>query len=329
MVPPTVDVVTFAFRSEGESKKVIVTSGPGALRVDEPTEGYSFIYNPVTQFYTGLEHLNYSYWEFSWPEVRTAVEKSARHEQRLQQLNNEGLNPDSAPGDGSAPPQTPAPSADSGTLPSSDNASADTNAAPSVNTLPPTQAPAPPPGSDAGSLGGGDDSGYVWKPTTEKKRIAGLDCIHWTGETISGENCDVWCYAGTAAQGDQRHPATAHGGRADGAGAGAHHRARLHFPGLRRADPLRRDAGDDHLGRRPGEGRVPPRKDGDAPGQARALHRAEALHQDHAGDDGRPDRPAARTGPARRSQAVSRRSLRSAPGALDARHGLLGPVNRP
>jgi hypothetical protein len=153
-IPAFLDVVTFEFRTENENHKVVVTTSPLLLRVDEPDDRYSIIYNPQTDFYTGLEHGNYTYWEFSWPEVRDAVENSKRHESRLQELSNEGLNGDTTP-----PPTTNAP----GTSTSS---------------------------------AGGDDSGYVWHPTTEKKRISDLDCVRWTGDTVSGENVEVWCYSG-------------------------------------------------------------------------------------------------------------------------------------
>jgi hypothetical protein len=151
--PAFLDVVSFEFKADGENHKVVVTSSPILLRVDEPADGYSVIYNPQTDHYTGLEHRNCTYWEFSWPEVRDAVENSKRHEARLQELSNEGLNSD-----------------------------ADT---PSIN--------AP---NAASPSDGSDDSGYVWHPTTDTKRIAGLDCVRWTGDTVSGESVEAWCYNG-------------------------------------------------------------------------------------------------------------------------------------
>jgi len=155
--PAFVDQITFAFRSDEQNHKVVVTTSPTLQRIDEPDERYSFIYNPATQFYVGLEHDNDTYWTFSWPEVRAAVEASKRGEKRLQDLSIAGLGPDN-----------PAPA---------------TNAP--VATTP-----------DTSALATGDDSGYVWRPANEKKRIADLDCTRWTGETVSGENCEVWCYAG-------------------------------------------------------------------------------------------------------------------------------------
>jgi hypothetical protein len=155
--PAFLDVVSFEFRADGENHKVVVTTGPTLLRVDEPADGYSIIYNPQTDHYTGLEHRNYTYWEFSWPEVRDAVENSKRHEARLQELSNEGLNGDIAP------PSTNAPNA-------------------------------------ASSSAGSDDSGYVWHPTTDKKRIADLECVRWTGDTVSGESVEAWCYGGPLPQ---------------------------------------------------------------------------------------------------------------------------------
>jgi len=152
-VPAFVDVVSFEFNADGENHKVVVTSSPTLLRVDEPEDHYSVIYNPQTEHYTGLEHGNYTWWEFSWPEVRDAVENSKRHEARLQELSIEGLNDDTSP--------------------------------PSTNAS-----------DDASSSAGSDDSGYVWQATTDKKRIANLDCVRWTGDTVSGENVEAWCTNG-------------------------------------------------------------------------------------------------------------------------------------
>ena len=132
-----------------------MTTGPTLLRVDEPDDGYSVIYDPQTEHYTGLEHRNYTYWEFSWPEVRAAVENSKRYEARLQELSNEGLNSDVRPAPRPTPMRAPHP-----------------------------RRPA------------ADDSGYVWHPTAEKKRIAGLDCVRWTADTVSGEPVEAWCYGG-------------------------------------------------------------------------------------------------------------------------------------
>jgi hypothetical protein len=151
--PAFLDVVSFEFHADGENHKVVVTTSPTLLRVDEPDDGYSIIYNPQTDHYTGLEHRNYTYWEFSWPEVRAAVENSKRHEARLQELSNEGLNGDTAS------PATNAPNA-------------------------------------ASSSAGSDDSGYVWRATTDKKRIADLDCVRWTGDTVSGVSVEAWCANG-------------------------------------------------------------------------------------------------------------------------------------
>jgi hypothetical protein len=155
--PSYLNVVTFAFESDGQKRKVIVTTSPAVQRIDEPDDRWSFIYNPATQFYTGLEHGNFTYWTFSWPEVRASVEASKRGEKRLQDMSLNGLN--------------------------SDNPSPETNA-------PASTAP------DANTLATGDDTGYVWKQTAEKKRIAGLECERWTGDSVSGEACTVWCYNG-------------------------------------------------------------------------------------------------------------------------------------
>ncbi len=78
---------------------------------------------------------------------------------RLQELGNEGLNADS---------DTPSLNAN----PTSGN-SASTSAEPA------------------------DDSGYVWRATTDKKRIADLECVRWTGDSLSGESVEAWCYAGS------------------------------------------------------------------------------------------------------------------------------------
>jgi hypothetical protein len=154
--PSVLNVATFAYNNDNQNRKVVVTTSSGLQRVDEPDDRWSFIYDPTTQDYTGLEHGNYSYWTFSWPEVRVALEGSKRGEKRLSDMSLSGLNAD--------------------------------NPAPTTN--------APPAAPDAASLATGDDTGYVWKQTGDKKRIAGLECQRWTGESISGENCVVWCYNG-------------------------------------------------------------------------------------------------------------------------------------
>ena len=156
--PASLDSVTFTFRDGGVDGKVTVTSSPTLLRVDEPLDRWSFIYNPTTQIYTGLEHDNYTYWSFSWTEVRNVVEGSKRGSKRLQDMSLNGLNAD-----------IPDPS---------------TNAPPTAVT------------PDTTSLATGDDTGYVWKQAGGKKRIAGLDCERWTGSSLSGEDCEVWCYNG-------------------------------------------------------------------------------------------------------------------------------------
>jgi hypothetical protein len=155
--PAYVNVLTFAYSGDNQNRKVIVTTSPTLVRIDEPDDRWSFLYNPATQFYTGLEHGNFTYWTFSWPEVRAAVEVSKRGEKRLQDMTLNGLN--------------------------SDNPSPETNAPASAEP-------------DTNALATGDDTGYVWKQTGDKKRIAGLECERWTGDSVSGENCAVWCYNG-------------------------------------------------------------------------------------------------------------------------------------
>jgi hypothetical protein len=149
-VPAFLDVVTFLVHTDGENHKLIVTTGPGVMRVDEPDDRYSIIYHSQTEHYTGLEHGNYTYWEFSWPEVQAAVKASKRYESHLQEMTLDGI-------DGSA--QTPA-----------------------------TNAPADP----VASLPD-DNSGYVWHQTTDRKKIAGVDCLRWAGDSVSGESVEVWC----------------------------------------------------------------------------------------------------------------------------------------
>jgi hypothetical protein len=151
-LPAFLDVTTFSVRTEGETRKLIVTTTPTLVRIDAPEDRYSVIYDPKTEHYIGLEHSNYTWWEFSWPEVRGAVEASKRYESRLEQLNQEGVNNP----DPSAPP-------------------AATNG-PS-ETVP-------------------DDAGYVWRPSTTTRKIDGLTCTLWTGDTVSGDSVEAWCYNG-------------------------------------------------------------------------------------------------------------------------------------
>ena len=153
--PSVLNVVTFSYYDDSRTRKVVVTTSPTLQRVDELDDRWSFFYDPATQIYTGLEHGNYTFWTFSWPEVRGSLETSKRGERRLQDMSLDGINPD--------------------------------------NLTPSTNAPAAP---DPSALATGDDTGYVWKQTADKKRIAGLECQRWTGESVSGENCVVWCYNG-------------------------------------------------------------------------------------------------------------------------------------
>src|ERR1700761_6009743 len=97
--PAFLDVVAFVVHTDGGNHKLVVTSGSGLLRVDETDDGYSILYDQSTDHYTGLEHRNYTYWDFSWPEVRRAVRTSKRYETHLEELNAQGVM-----GDPSAPP---------------------------------------------------------------------------------------------------------------------------------------------------------------------------------------------------------------------------------
>ena len=206
--PAFLDVVSFEFRADGENHKVVVTPVPPCCASTSRTTATASSTIRKRDHYTGLEHRNYTYWEFSWPEVRAAVENSKRYETRLQELGNEGIE--------------------------------------RRYILPPsTQCP----GRRILHSAGGDDSGYVWRPTTDKKRIADLDCVRWTGETVSGESVEAWCYRRPAAQGSDRRWTPSRDQRTHGAGAGPHHRARLYLSRLRRADQRRRHPRAHHLGR--------------------------------------------------------------------------------
>jgi hypothetical protein len=166
-IPDRLDVVTFNVLSDGEERKLIVTPTPTLLRVDAATDGYSIIYNAPMEYYIGLENRNYTYWEFSWPQVKSAVESTQRYETRLREVGDESM---------SGATSAPDPSLPGGGV-----------IAPPLDTNIPTGT-APPPASD--------DSGYVWHPTNDKRRIAGFDCVKWTGESLSNEPVEAWCYAG-------------------------------------------------------------------------------------------------------------------------------------
>jgi hypothetical protein len=168
-VPAVVDVVTFNYRTEGEQHHLAITSTPARLRVDELDDGYSIIYDPQTEFYTGLENRNYTYWEFSWPQVKTAVQSSQRGEARLRELGAEGFNGDS-------PDTSPAPAP-------TDSATA---SPPDTNS----------PDATSSASAGSDTSGYTWQPATEHKRVAGFDCVRWVGHSLSAGDVNAWCHAG-------------------------------------------------------------------------------------------------------------------------------------
>ncbi len=178
VIPAVLDVVTFEVRDEDGSRKIVVTPAPGLLRVDVPDDGLSIIYRPATQFYIGLENRNYTYWEFSWPDVEAAVKGSTRYQTRLKDLGTEGLNGYLPDADGTAP-STNAPT---------DNPFAASDTLMDTNS-PPAPAPTPaavPPASE-------NVSGYVWRPAGDKKRIADIDCVKWTGESVSGSPVEAWC----------------------------------------------------------------------------------------------------------------------------------------
>lgn len=158
--PAFLDVVTFDLHEDGENHRMVVTTGPTQLRIDETNDGYSIIYDPQADHYTGLEHRNYTYWEFSWSEVRAAVANTKRYEAHLRDLNTEGV---------AGYDQT----ANAANAASSQSASA--------------------------SLGS-DNSGYVWKSTADRKRVAGLDCLRWVGDSVSGESIEAWCTNGPLPQ---------------------------------------------------------------------------------------------------------------------------------
>jgi hypothetical protein len=168
--PAFVDTVTFNIESSGNRHVLTVISAPGLVRIDAPIDRLSIIYDPATEHYTGLEHSNYTYWEFTWPAVRDAVQNTHRYAQRLQDLGPELMEENAI-----TPPAT------------SSDASSNTDASS-------TAAAAPDPNATSATSSVGDDtSGYVWHTTIDKKRIAGYDCVHWVGETVAGEKIDAWC----------------------------------------------------------------------------------------------------------------------------------------
>ena len=152
--PAFVDVVTFRILNAGDKEQIGVVSAPGLVRIDSPDDRLSVLYDPATEHYTGLEHSNYTYWEFTWPEVRAAVENTPRYATRLRDLGPELLE-ENAIAPASAGADTP---------PATDTAGGDT-----------------------------DNSGYVWHTDIARKRIDDIDCVHWIGETVAGEKIDAWC----------------------------------------------------------------------------------------------------------------------------------------
>ncbi len=92
-VPAQLDAVTFTIHTDSETRKLVVISSPQALRVDALDEGYSVIFNPKTEHYIGLEHRNYTWWEFSWPEVHGALSSTKRYQTHLQEITAEGAAP--------------------------------------------------------------------------------------------------------------------------------------------------------------------------------------------------------------------------------------------
>jgi hypothetical protein len=173
--PAFVDSVTFNIESSGDRHLLTVISAPGLVRIDAPDDRLSVIYDPATEHYIGLEHSNYTYWEFSWPEVRDAVQNTHRYAQRLQDLGPELMEENAI--------QPPGTSTDSTTPSALANADGTTNSATVLD-----------PNAAAATTSAGDDTtGYVWHTTIDKKRIGDYDCVHWVGETVAGEKIDAWC----------------------------------------------------------------------------------------------------------------------------------------
>jgi len=162
-IPAYVNVVSFRVETGGERKALTLISAPRLVRIDAPDERLSVIYDPATEHYLGLETSNATFWEFSWPEVKAAVQGTARYATRLRDLGPE-LMTENEP----------------------------TSAAPGTDSADPAS-------GSATDSAGPDDSGYVWHTTIEHKRIAGFDCLHWVGETVAGETIDAWCTPGLQA----------------------------------------------------------------------------------------------------------------------------------
>jgi hypothetical protein len=171
-IPAVLDAITFKIRSDGEDHRLVVTPTPTLLRVDAPDDGFSIIYRPSTQYYIGLENRNYTYWEFSWPEVRAAVQGTKRYENRIREVGSDAMSstPDS--------PDSSVPGNSSVVASLLDTNSTNPNSPASTSTS--------------------DDSGYTWTTLPDKKRIAGMDCQHWNGQSLSGEPVDAWCYPAAA-----------------------------------------------------------------------------------------------------------------------------------
>jgi hypothetical protein len=73
-----------------DTRKINVTLTPDKIRVDQPQDKFSFIYDVSTKTYTGLEQRDAHYWSFNWPKVQAYVQNSKRYKRRLSDLNIEG-----------------------------------------------------------------------------------------------------------------------------------------------------------------------------------------------------------------------------------------------
>ncbi len=153
--PAFVDVVTFKVINGGDKQQISVVSAPGLVRVDSPDDRLSVLYDPGTEHYTGLEHSNYTYWEFTWPEVRDSVQNTARYATRLRDLGPELMEENAI---------SPSTNADAAPASTTDSAGGDS-----------------------------DNSGYVWHTDIARKTIDDIACVHWIGETVAGEKIDAWC----------------------------------------------------------------------------------------------------------------------------------------
>ena len=98
---PTVEVADFFWREDGIDHVVKIAWDGRMLRVDTPFHQFAVIADTQIQDYTGLEIRDAKFWHFSWPRIKSVIDKSRQH---TTELNTPLLSDSSKPNSSIATP---------------------------------------------------------------------------------------------------------------------------------------------------------------------------------------------------------------------------------